>query len=58
MEVYLLKLFINVVELEFDITDEDGVHSFGSSSQLIRMNLDENGGTIGLYRIGLVCVCW
>ena len=57
MEVYLLALSIDDIELEFDITDEDGVHSFGSSSQLIRMNLNEKGVDTGLYRVGLVCAC-
>lgn len=53
----MLAVFINVIELELDITDEDGVHSFGSSSQLVRMNLDEHGKDAGLYRAGIVGVC-
>ena len=40
-----------LIELVFDVQDEDGVHSFGSSSKLTRMDLNENGTSIGFYRV-------
>ena len=55
MEVFCSLIINDTLELEFDITDEDGIHSFGSSSQLVRMHLDEEGKAVGMYRIGIVC---
>ena len=34
----------------FDLLDEDGVHSFGSSSQLIKLDINRDGIGIGFSR--------
>lgn len=40
--------------MKFDILDDDGVHSYGSSSRLIKLDVDSYGRGIGFSRETLV----
>ena len=40
--------------MKFDILDDDGVHAYGSSSRLIKLDVDSYGRGIGFSRETLV----